>query len=97
MSNTLAPLKGQANMPNYDEARANFSWKEVEKDFSWHKTGKVNMAYETIDRHAETWRKNKVALYYSDDDRDEKYTFQDMKFLSNQFGNVLRNIGIEKG
>ncbi|HLS08464.1 MAG TPA: acetate--CoA ligase [Lentibacillus sp.] len=97
MVNTIAPVKGQVNMTDYEEARANFSWKSVEKTFSWHETGKVNMAHEAIDRHTETWRKNKVALYYSDDERDEKYTFQDIKFLSNQFGNVLRNIGMEKG
>lgn len=99
MSETIAPKKvnTKTNMPDYDEACAGFSWKEVEKAFSWHETGKVNMAYECIDRHAETWRKNKIALYYSDQKRDEKYTFQDMKNLSNQFGNVLHNIGIEKG
>ncbi|MBP1970556.1 acetyl-CoA synthetase [Virgibacillus natechei] len=87
----------QPNMQDYDEAYANFSWKEVEEAFSWHESGKVNMAYEAIDRHAESFRKNKVALYYSDEKRDEKYTFQDMKYLSNTFGNVLRNLGIEKG
>lgn len=93
----IAPIAVHPNMHDYDEAYANFSWEEVEKNFSWHETGKVNMAYEAIDRHAETWRKNKVALYYSDSERDEKYTFQDMKLLSNQFGNVLRNLGIQKG
>lgn len=97
VADTIAPKTGQANMPDYDTARADFSWEEVEKSFSWHETGKVNMAHEAIDRHAETWRRNKVALYYSDDERDEKYTFQDMKFLSNKFGNVLRSIGTEKG
>ncbi|RYG72335.1 acetate--CoA ligase [Lentibacillus lipolyticus] len=97
VSKTLEPVKTDTNMPDYDKACAHFSWKEVEKSFSWHETGKVNMAYEAIDRHAESWRKNKVALYYSDQERDEKYTFQDMKFLSNKFGNVLRNMGTEKG
>lgn len=93
----IAPIREQANMPDYDTAYADFSWEDVERNFSWHETGKVNMAHEAIDRHANTWRKNKVALYYSDLERDEKYTFQDMKLLSNQFGNVLRTIGIEKG
>lgn len=84
-------------MPNYQEAYDDFSWEEIEKEFSWHETGKVNMAHEIIDRHAQSGRRNKVALYYSDQTRDEKYTYQDMKNLSNQFGNVLRNIGIKKG
>ncbi|NBJ69082.1 MULTISPECIES: acetate--CoA ligase [Clostridia] len=97
MNKAVASLHEKPNMPSYEEACASFSWKEVEKTFSWYQTGKVNMAYEAIDRHAESWRKNKVALYYSDLTRDEKYTFQDLKYLSNKFGNVLKKIGVQKG
>jgi len=97
MSQIIAPQTDKPNMPPYEEVYRNFDWKEVEKNFSWHETGKVNMAYEVIDRHTETWRKNKVALYYSDAKRNEKYTFQDLKDLSNQFANVLRKIGVQKG
>jgi len=43
----------QPNMIDYAATRRKFSWTEVEKEFSWSKTGKVNMAYEAIDRHAE--------------------------------------------
>ncbi|PWA08390.1 acetate--CoA ligase [Pueribacillus theae] len=97
MGKAIAEKQKQPNLVNYDEAYANFSWDDVEREFSWHETGKVNMAYEAIDRHAESWRKNKVALYYSDQKREEKYTFQEMKCLSNQFGNVLKNLGVKKG
>ena len=85
------------NMKNYEEARANFSWSEIEKQFSWYTTGKVNMAYEAIDRLAESDKKDKIALYYSDANRDESYTFADMKRQSNKFGNVLRKYGVKKG
>ena len=87
----------EPNMKLYEEAVKGFKWKDWEKEFDWHKTGKVNMAHEAIDRHVETWRKNKVALYYIDDERYEKYTFQEMMFLSNRFANVLRKYGIKKG
>ena len=36
-----------------------------------------------------------IALYYSDAKRDEKYTFYELKQKSNQFGNVLKKLGIE--
>jgi acetyl-CoA synthetase len=85
------------NMKNYEETHANFNWKDIEKSFSWYETGKVNMAYEAIDRHAESSRKDKVALYYSDNQREEAVTFGQMKDRSNQFGNVLRGLGIGKG
>ena len=94
----LSVEKGQYNLANYDETYRNFDWTEVEKEFSWHETGKLNAAYETIDRHVETFRRNKVALYYKDPNRYEKYTFSEMKDLSNQAGNVLKEYGhVSKG
>lgn len=94
---TIAPTASSPNMKSYEEERAGFNWESVEQAFSWSRSGKVNIAYEAIDRHAEGTRKDKIALYYSDDKRDEKYTFEEMKANSNRFGNVLRRLGIEKG
>ncbi|MGM2777843.1 acetate--CoA ligase [Bacillus cereus group sp. Bce022] len=95
---TLPVIKGENNLPNYDEAYATFNWEEVNKNFTWNETGRVNMAYEAIDKHAKSDRKNKVALYYQDGSRKEKYTFKEMKDFSNKAGNVLKNYGdVEKG
>ncbi|PFE03602.1 acetate--CoA ligase [Bacillus cereus] len=95
---TLPVIKGKNNLLDYKEAYANFNWEEVNKNFSWFETGRVNMAYEAIDRHAKSDRKNKVALYYQDGSRKEKYTFKEMKEFSNKAGNVLKNYGdVEKG
>lgn len=88
----------KGNLKSYEEARKSFDWKDVEKEFDWSRTGRVNIAHEAIDRHAETWRKNKVALYWeAAEGQTEKYTFQDLKFLSNRFGNVLKKLGAKKG
>lgn len=88
---------GHYNLENYETAYETFKWEDVEKQFSWYETGKVNMAYEAIDRHLLTERKEKTALIYSDANREETYTFSQLSQLSNQFGNVLRNLGIHKG
>ncbi|RKD27023.1 acetate--CoA ligase [Ammoniphilus oxalaticus] len=93
----LPIVEGKYNLKNYEEAYKTFDWSEVEKEFTWYETGKVNMAYEAIDKHCETHRKNKVALYYSDANRDEQYTFLDLKRLSNKFANILKELGIVKG
>jgi len=93
----IPPTAQSPNMANYEEARATFDWREVEKTFSWYTTGKVNAAYEAIDRHADGPRRDKIALIYSDDRREEKYTFADLKRMSNKFGNVLRKLGVGKG
>lgn len=89
--------KLEFNLKDYEEAYKNFDWKDVEKNFSWYKTNKVNMAYEAIDKHAKWFSKSKVALQYVDDNREEQYTYKDLKVLSNKFGNVLKSLGIKKG
>jgi acetyl-CoA synthetase len=93
----LPSKEGNHNLPNYEEAVQTFDWKSVESELSWGETGKINLAYEAIDRHAEGEKKDKVALYYSDVNRVEQYTFNDMKKYSNKAGNVLKDAGVEKG
>ena len=91
------PKAIDANLQSYEEACRTFKWTDVEKEFDWHKTKRVNVVHEAIDRHAASWRKNKVALYFRDEKRDEKYTFQDLKHLTSKFGNVLKELGVRKG
>jgi acetyl-CoA synthetase len=94
----LQPLKGHdANLADYDEACRTFDWKDVDREFDWARTGKVNMAHEAIDRHVRTARKNKLALVYTDGERTEKYTFEDLMRLSNRFANVLTRMGVKRG
>ncbi|KGX85658.1 acetate--CoA ligase [Pontibacillus litoralis] len=90
--------EGNYHLSNYDKTYQQFDWDEVKQAFSWSRTGKVNIAYEAIDRHAENPMKtDQVALIYSSPDREETYTFSDLKQSSNQFANVLKKYGIEKG
>ncbi|NRG30854.1 acetate--CoA ligase [Niallia circulans] len=92
------PVKGRHNLENYEELYQHFKWDQAEKDFSWHQTGKINLAYEAIDRHAENYRANKVALHYFHPSRKETYTFKDLKKFSNKAGNVLKDVGnVNKG
>ena len=94
----LPVVEGEFNLQNYDEVYEQFNWSDTEREFSWFETGKVNMAYEAIDRHVETYNKNKVALYYKDDRRNEKYTFLEMKKWSNKAANVLKTVAnVQKG
>jgi acetyl-CoA synthetase len=93
----IAASAPNPNLKNYESARADFDWAEVERSFSWYETGKVNLAYEAIDRHAQSSKSEQIALYYSDSQREEAVTFAQMKDRSNQFGNVLRKLGIGKG
>lgn len=89
---------GNYNMQDYEQTYKDFDWKNVEQAFSWSKTGKINMAYECIDRHVDEGKGDKVALNYKDERRHESYTFEDMKKYSNKAANVLKNeADVKKG
>lgn len=96
-SEALHSVVERSNLGNYEQAREQFHWEEIERHFTWYQTGKVNMAHEAIDRHVDEGRGAKIALHYSDAVRSESYTFAQLKEASNRMGNVLRKYGITKG
>src|SRR5258708_476329 len=95
---TLPPLAGHdAHLADYDQTRRGFDGKWVEREFDWPRPGRVNLAHEAIDRHVRTARKNKLALVYTDGERIEKYTFEELMRLSNRFANALTRLGVKRG
>lgn len=92
MENNILPvIQGDYQLQDYDQTAKDFKWSDAEKEFSWHETGLINVAHEAVDRHANSYRKNKVALYYKDAERKEAYTYNEMKRMSNKAANVLTN------
>ncbi|MEI3597854.1 MULTISPECIES: acetate--CoA ligase [unclassified Oceanobacillus] len=90
--------EGNYNLQDYEAYRENFSWEDVKQHLSMQQTGKVNMAYEALDRHAEDPEKrDKLALIYSSPDRKETFTFLELSKHSNKFANVLRKYNVRKG
>ena len=97
-SSIIKAISGNYNLKDYDKTRKDFHWADVEENFSWDKTGKVNMAYEAIDRHAESELKDKTALLFDNGAREEAYTFGQMKTLTNKAGNLLKkHAKVKKG
>lgn len=97
-SEIMKSIEGNYNLKNYELECQAFNWASVEKEFSWNKTGRMNMAYEAIDKHTESDLKDKIALIYDDGSREEQFTFGDMKTISNQAGNLLREYAdVKKG
>ncbi|MDQ0340417.1 acetyl-CoA synthetase [Caldalkalibacillus uzonensis] len=85
------------NLKDYDQVYANWGWDEVERVFTWAKTGHVNIVYEAVDRHVEEGFGDLIALLYTNgEDREEQYTFADLSRLSSQFANGLKKLGIRK-
>ena len=98
IDNKIVPKSTDANLKDYDSFYASFSWDQMNSEFSWSLTHKINIAYEAIDRHAENPEKADTScLVYSHEDRKLNISFQHMKVLSNRFANVLKDMGVKKG
>lgn len=93
----VEPLPGEHNMTGYEELQKSFDFKEIEKNFSWYDTGKVNLAYEALDRQAEKSGDNVALFYCNSDGRKESFTFNQLAELSNRTANMLQALGIKKG
>jgi acetyl-CoA synthetase len=61
--------------------------------------GKLNVTYNCLDRHLNTWRKNKAALIWQGEPLDESvtYTYQELHREVCKFANVLKKFGVKKG
>jgi len=90
-------LRLEPNLTDYEKVYEKFKWEDVHKEIDWFDDNKLNAAYNAVDRHAKTWRKNKVALYWEGVDKTKKFTFSELSNLSNKFANVLKELGIQKG
>ena len=98
LENILPPANPKANMGNYFEACDAFDWNKVAEEFTWHRTGRINAAYEAIDRHAEDpAHAVKCCFSFESEGKKEKISYGLMKDLSNRFANVLRKFGVKKG
>ena len=75
-----------------------FNYKKEYESWKWDIPDNYNIGFDCVDKHTLTDKKNKVALFWEDDEGySEKYTFQELKNKTDKFGNVLRNLNFKKG
>ena len=66
--------------------------------FKWFVGGKINLAYNAVDRWVETDKRNQVAILYANERGEErKITYYELYREVNKFANALRNLGVQKG
>ena len=64
----------------------------------WFSGGRLNASVQCVDRHANSWRKNKVAIYWEGEAGDTRtLSYADLYLEVNRFAAVLRKIGIARG
>lgn len=78
-------------------------WKKVldwsgEPHAKWFTEATTNVSYNCLDRHLETWRKNRAAIVWEGEDGSERIlTYQDLHRRVCRFANVLKDLGLKKG
>ncbi|MFC1741931.1 acetate--CoA ligase [Nanoarchaeota archaeon] len=97
LKKNISKLDIKPNLLDYKKTYKSFKYKNVEKELSWFKGGKLNAAFNAVDRHTSTWRKNKVAMYWVGEEEEKKYTFLELSQLSNQFANALSKEKVKTG
>ncbi len=67
--------------------------------FQWFVGGKTNVCYNCVDRHLNTWRKNKAAIIWEGERIHDRrvLTYQDLYRNVNRCAVALKRLGIEKG
>jgi acetyl-CoA synthetase len=66
--------------------------------YKWFVGAKTNIAYNALDRHVKTWRKNKLALIFEGEQGDKQsFSYWRLWQEVNKFANVLRSMGVKKG
>jgi len=64
----------------------------------WFDGGKINITHNCLDRHLQTWRKNKAALIWEGEPGDTRtLTYAQLHREVCQFANALKHLGVQKG
>ncbi len=67
--------------------------------YKWFEGGTTNIAYNCLDRHLATWRKNKAAIIWEGEPYGDRrtLTYRELQRLVSKCSNALKNLGIKKG
>ena len=87
------------NLLDYKKQYEDFDWyRDAFSKLDWLPDGGLNNAYECVDRHVKNGFGDKLALVWlGKNGEEENYTYKDFKEQSDKFGQVMINLGMEKG
>lgn len=77
-------------------------WKKMlewnEPFAKWFVGAKTNISYNCLDRHLETWRKNRAAIIWEGEPGDTRtLTYQQLHYEVCRFANALKSLGVTTG
>ena len=64
----------------------------------WFVGAQYNIVHDALDRHVQSWRKNKVAYIFEGEPGDvRKLTYNDLYIEVNKLANALKKLGVQRG
>ena len=88
------------NLVDYQKTYAEFSWGIAQRELSGLPGGRgLNITHEAIDRHAinPSLSQHLAIRWLGKDGSISDYTFNDLRWLTSRFANVLQHLGVRKG
>ncbi|HSP77840.1 MAG TPA: acetate--CoA ligase [Myxococcaceae bacterium] len=87
------------NMPDYEAARASFSWEAAERELAGLPGGRgLNMAHEAVERHCLEGRGEHPALHWRGRRGERKvFTYAELSAWTSRFAQVLAGLGVQPG
>jgi acetyl-CoA synthetase len=76
-------------LTNYEDEYGSFSWDQLYAEADWSAPGALNIAHETVDRHAEATPERTALQYVGTDGEAVTVTFDELAERSDRFANVL--------
>jgi acetyl-CoA synthetase len=86
------------NLADYAAACGTFTWDAARAELTGLPGGGINIAYEAVDRHAASDRRDHVAIrFLGRNGSTRELTYAELKDRTDRFANVLRTLGVGQG
>jgi acetyl-CoA synthetase len=88
-----------ANLPDYEQFYAGFSWDQARGELAGMANGRLNIAFEALDRHMHTEAAERTAIRFlaRDSETPVNISYRALNERANRFANVLRDLGVKPG
>lgn len=87
-----------SNIGNYEERYKTFDWSQAKEHLGYSEGDFLNIGYYCSDRICEQGKADKLALIWEGPDGTlKRYTFADIRVLSNTYAKFLKDLGVKKG
>jgi acetyl-CoA synthetase len=91
------PAAGPFNMANYDSYYQDFKWEDMAHELNLPRENGINKATICIDGHPPEVMQREALLWHGANGQQSRYTFEDLRWETNKFANVLTALGVKKG